>query len=172
MKQLPLLIVVVCCVTSLGALVVGCERTQSTDNSTEKQETMQLGYMLFYVADVDATLTFFTEAFGVERKFYSVEGEEAYGELNTGATTLGFVSHTLARSQGIEFQPNDLAELAPPVDIGFVTDDVPAAYDRAIAAGCTCVAEPKVKPWGQTVAYVREINGFLVGINTPMPPAE
>ena len=52
--------------------------------------------------------------------------------------------------------------------IGFVTDDVDAAYKKAIAAGAIEVAPPESKPWGQTVSYVREINGFLVGINSPM----
>jgi uncharacterized glyoxalase superfamily protein PhnB len=49
-----------------------------------------------------------------------------------------------------------------------VTDDVEAAYEKAIAAGAISVAPPESKPWGQTVSYVREINGFLVGINSPM----
>lgn len=129
---------------------------------------MKLGYMLFYVADVDKTLTFFQSAFGLERKFYNIEGKEAYGELDTGATTLGFVSYDLARSHGVDFVEPQTEGPAPAVDIGLVTDDVQAAYDKAIAAGAVEVAKPETKPWGQTVAYVREINGFLVGINTPM----
>ena len=129
---------------------------------------MKLGYMLFYVADVDATLTFFQNAFGLERRFYNLEGDQAYGELDTGATILGFVSYALARSHGIEFVEPTPDGPAPAVDIGFVTDDVDSAYQQAVAAGATVVAAPETKPWGQTVAYVREMNGFLVGLNTPM----
>ena len=129
---------------------------------------MKLGYMLFYVRDVDQTLTFFQDAFGLERRFYSIEGNEAYGELDTGATILGFVSLDLARSHGVDFVESTPDTPAPAVDIGFVTDDVEAAYAKAIAAGAIEVAKPASKPWGQTVSYVREINGFIVGINSPM----
>jgi uncharacterized glyoxalase superfamily protein PhnB len=72
------------------------------------------------------------------------------------------------QSHGVEFAKPKSDGPAPAFDIGFVTDDVEAAYSRAIAAGATEVAPPEQKPWGQTVSYVRDINGFLVGINSPM----
>jgi lactoylglutathione lyase len=30
------------------------------------------------------------------------------------------------------------------------------------------VMKPTVKPWGQTVAYVRDLNGTLVELGTPV----
>ena len=36
-------------------------------------------------------------------------------------------------------------------------------------AGATAEAAPETKPWGQTVAYVRDNRGFLVELCTPMP---
>ena len=42
------------------------------------------------------------------------------------------------------------------------------AYDTAVAAGAKSVSKPEKKPWGQTVAYVRDNNGFLVELCTPM----
>lgn len=53
-------------------------------------------------------------------------------------------------------------------EIGLVTTDVAAAFKKAIAAGAVSVSEPKTKPWGQTVAYVRDLNGFLVEICSPI----
>ncbi len=42
---------------------------------------------------------------------------------------------------------------------------IPAADREAAAnAGVTKTAGPKVKPWGQTVAYVRDPDGVLVEI--------
>ncbi len=32
----------------------------------------------------------------------------------------------------------------------------------------TLVVEPNTKPWGQVVAYVRDLDGFLIEICTPM----
>lgn len=140
----------------------------STSNNAPQEivlgNTIKLGYMLFYVNDVEKTLKFFEAAFGLERKFLQVEGDKGYGELNTGGTTLGFVSYAQARSTGIEFLEPQSDGPAQAVEIGFVTDRVANAYEKAIYNRATPVAAPTEKPWGQTVSYVRDINGFLVEI--------
>src|SRR5829696_8630409 len=48
-------------------------------------------------------------------------------------------------------------------------EDVRAAYSSALAAGSMEVAEPRTKPWGQTVAYVRDPDGVLVEIGDEVP---
>jgi lactoylglutathione lyase len=53
-------------------------------------------------------------------------------------------------------------------EIGLVTHDVDAAYRKAVAAGALAYKEPVEKPWGQTVGYVRDNNGFLVEICSPV----
>jgi uncharacterized glyoxalase superfamily protein PhnB len=55
------------------------------------------------------------------------------------------------------------------VEIALVTSDVPALYARAVKAGATAVNEPAAKPWGQTVAYLRDKAGHLVELCTPLP---
>jgi uncharacterized glyoxalase superfamily protein PhnB len=135
---------------------------------SEERKAMKLGYTLFYVSDVETTLEFFETAFGLERKFLSVEGDKGYGELNTGGTTLGFVSYAQARSVGIDFVEPEPDGPAHAVEIGFVTDDVSAAYEKAVQHGATPVAPPAEKPWGQTVSYVRDKNGILVEICSEM----
>src|SRR5438132_1515861 len=57
---------------------------------------MKLGYTLVYVSDVPASLAFFERAFGLARRFLHDSG--SYGELDTGATTLGFAQHAVART--------------------------------------------------------------------------
>jgi len=47
--------------------------------------------------------------------------------------------------------------------------DVASLYDRAVKAGAAAVARPATKPWGQTLAYVRDMDGFLVELCTPLP---
>jgi uncharacterized glyoxalase superfamily protein PhnB len=54
------------------------------------------------------------------------------------------------------------------VEIAFLTEDVNAAFHIALEAGATSVAEPITKPWGQTVAYVRDRDGMLVEIGSQM----
>jgi catechol 2,3-dioxygenase-like lactoylglutathione lyase family enzyme len=54
------------------------------------------------------------------------------------------------------------------IEIGFTTDDVVATFAQAVAAGAIALVEPREKPWGQTVAYVRDPDGVLVEICSPM----
>jgi uncharacterized glyoxalase superfamily protein PhnB len=59
----------------------------------------------------------------------------------------------------------------PPLgfEIALVTPDVPASYARAVKAGAASVSEPETKPWGQTVAYLRDKDGHIVELCTPLP---
>lgn len=126
---------------------------------------MKLGYTILYVADVTRSIDFYERAFGLQRRFVAPGGE--YGELETGATALGFVS--LAHMQSM--LPESFAAAAsgaPRSEIALVSDDVAAAQARARAAGATVVMPPTVKPWGQTVAYVRDGDGHLVELCTPL----
>jgi lactoylglutathione lyase len=127
---------------------------------------MKFGYAIFYVDDVEATVAFYERAFGLARKMV-VPGE--FGELDTGATKLAFAARShVASLFPIPFQRSGLEHDAPPVEIGLVTDDVQAAFDKAVAAGAVVVAKPAKKPWGQIVGYVRDHNGFLVELCTPI----
>jgi lactoylglutathione lyase len=128
---------------------------------------MRFGYTILYVDDVAQAIDFYERAFGLTRRF--VADDASYGEMETGDTTLSFASHTLVG----EFIPggyrrNDPAEPPVGVEIGFVTDDVAAAWDTALTAGAIVVSPPTTKPWGQTVAYVRDPEGMLVEICTPV----
>ncbi len=129
-----------------------------------------LGYVILYVNDVSASLTFYEKAFGLARRFFTDDNGKAYGELETGAARLAFASLPLARlhlKQEVVLASPDKAPLA--FEIALLTTDVPALYARAIKAGATAVSEPAAKPWGQTVAYVRDHAGHLVELCTPMP---
>ncbi|MGF1647436.1 MAG: VOC family protein, partial [Kineosporiaceae bacterium] len=128
-----------------------------------------LGYVIFYVAEVAATVDFYERAFGLTRRFVSPEGD--YGEVDTGATTLAFASATLAHSN--LDHAGGFTELSPAVpppgaSITLVTTDVAGALATATAAGATPYTDPVDKPWGQTVAYVRDLDGVLVELATPI----
>ena len=129
-----------------------------------------LGYVILYVNDVSATLAFYEKAFGLTRRFFHDDNGKAYGELETGAARLAFASLALAeehlKQEIVSASPNK-----PPLgfEIALLTSNVPELYERAVKTGAASVSEPTTKPWGQTVAYVRDLNGFLVEICTAMP---
>lgn len=126
---------------------------------------MQLGYTIVYVQNVAATLDFYERAFHMTRRFISEEGD--YGELVTGETTLSFASESLGADNGLEFVPNRPGESrAAGIEIALIAEDVQLAHDHAVAQGATSLVPPKVKPWGQTVAYVRDLNGVLIELCT------
>ena len=129
-----------------------------------------LGYVILYVNDVAASLAFYEKAFGLARRFFHDDNGKAYGELETGATRLAFASIVLAREhlkQEVVAASPDKAPFG--VEIALTTPDVPALFARAVNAGARAASEPATKPWGQTVAYLRDNSGFLVEICTPMP---
>lgn len=125
---------------------------------------MQLGYTILYVADVPATLQFYGAAFGLRTRFLHEGGD--YGELDTGSTVLAFSAHSLMRQLGKN--PQVAQAQAPTFEIALCTADVPAALARAVAAGAMPMRPAETMPWGQTVAYVADINGFLVELCTPV----
>lgn len=128
---------------------------------------MKLGYTIVYVPDVSASLTFFEQAFGLTRKFLHESG--TYGELDTGGTTLSFAVHALG---DMNFPGGHVHADASPQPLGFelafVTDDVTLAHAHAVKAGAVELAAPQVKPWGQTVSYVRCPDGVLVELCSPI----
>ncbi|CAA9466809.1 MAG: hypothetical protein AVDCRST_MAG05-133 [uncultured Rubrobacteraceae bacterium] len=68
------------------------------------------------------------------------------------------------------FRKNDPAEPPAGVEVALVAEDVEDAFRRALEAGAKAVAEPKTKPWGQTVAHVRDPDGVLVEIGDEVAP--
>ena len=125
---------------------------------------MQFGYTILYVADVRSSLDFYARAFGLKTKFVHEGGD--YGELDTGSTTLAFASRALMAQ--LKKNPQAADPAAPCCEIALVTPDVLAALAQAVAAGAQLVQEPHDMPWGQTIAYVADLNGFLVEICTPV----
>jgi lactoylglutathione lyase len=123
---------------------------------------MKFGYTIVYVDDVEGTIAFYEKAFGQTRGM--VAGDE-FGELKTGDTRLGFAAKKMLHGDGQFASPGGKVL---GVEVAFVTAEVQKAYDTAVAAGATSVSKPEKKPWGQTVAYVRDNNGFLVELCTPM----
>ncbi len=129
---------------------------------------MQFGYTILYVEDIPKTIAFYEAAFGFARRFVHEGGD--YGELETGATVLAFSSLRLMAELGKN--PQRASADAPTFEIAFTTPDVAAAVQRAVDAGARLVQAPQQMPWGQTVAYVADINGALVELCTPVgPPA-
>jgi lactoylglutathione lyase len=128
---------------------------------------MTLGWVIVYVDEPAEALAFYERAFGLRGEF-SVPGG-SYAQMDTGATKLAFAAYTLGEGNFDGGVRPAAAEGQPPnVEIALVAEDVQAAYERALEAGCESLAPPKDKPQGQRVAYVRDPFGTLVELCTPL----
>ncbi|MBO6211528.1 VOC family protein [Algoriella sp.] len=128
---------------------------------------IKFAYTILYVKDVTKTVEFYEKAFGFTRKFITPEND--YAELLVGETTLSFASITLAQSNLKDgFIESNLSNKPFGIEIGFTTDNVEETITTAINAGAELVEKPKTKPWGQTVAYIRDLDGFLIELCTPI----
>jgi lactoylglutathione lyase len=128
---------------------------------------MQFGGTVLYVDDVSGAVDFYRRAFGLRLRFK----DEAWGfaELETGGSTLAIAAHSLGEmlmgggySRPVDGQPAG-------VEIAFLTDDVPAAFNKAVAEGAAPITTPKRMPWGLEVAYVRAPEGTMIGFSEPPP---
>ena len=127
---------------------------------------MHFGYTIIYVEDVISTINFYEKALACECSF--IHDSKQYAELNTGDTKLAFAHESMAKDNGIDIRTNRKHELPAGIEIAFVTDDVASAFHQATNFGAIEVQQPSQKPWGQTVAYIRDLNGLLIEICSPM----
>jgi lactoylglutathione lyase len=128
---------------------------------------VNFAYTILYVEDVAKSIAFYEMAFGFVRRFIHESGD--YGELETGGTALAFAANELGTSNFPNgFIRNDRANPPAGIEIALTSDDVVATFAQAVAAGAIALMAPTEKPWGQTVAYVRDLDGVLVEICSPM----
>ena len=134
------------------------------DQELTVMDALKFRYTILYVENVRDTLDFYKAAFGLEPAMLHESGE--YGELDTGGTTLSFSSLNLMEELGKS--PGKANANSPSFEIAFETNDVATALARALDAGAVLVQDTEDMPWGQTIAYVTDNNGFLVELCTPI----
>ena len=123
---------------------------------------MRYASTILYVPDVAAAVAFYERAFGLQTGFADPSG--TYAALAGEGGSLAFASQDQA-AQAV----GDEARAAPAgFEVWIESEDVPGAVQRALDAGAQLVSEPVAKPWGQTVAYVRDPNGTLVELGEPV----
>jgi catechol 2,3-dioxygenase-like lactoylglutathione lyase family enzyme len=123
---------------------------------------VKFGYTIIFVQNVEKSLDFYQRAFSCKIKF--VAESKFYGELDTGKTILAFCEESFCEKNGLSFNKNRLDSVTAGFEIGFIAGDVHTAYKHAVSQGAQPLKEPAQKPWGQIVAYVKDINGILIEI--------
>lgn len=128
---------------------------------------MKFGYTILYVENVKETLAFYEKAFGFQQKF--ITPEEDYGELITGETTIAIASLGLGSANFVKgITPSSATSKPFGIELAFVSETIENDFKRALENGATLFEPLTQKPWGQQVGYVRDNNGFLIEICTPI----
>jgi len=128
---------------------------------------MKYGYTIIYVESVKGTIKFYEKAFGFQQKFVTPEND--YGELISGETTIAFASIELGNSNFKNgFTKADGTKKPFGVEMTFVTENIESDFKKALEMGATEFEPLTEKLWGQKVGYVRDNNGFLIEICTPI----
>lgn len=128
---------------------------------------MRFGHVILYVKDVVKTVEFYEKAFGLQKSF--VDPSNMYAQMETGQTALSFAKEDLATLNiKIDYQKNSIQNKPSGFEISFIVKNVEEAFKAALEKGCLKVADPEDKPWGQKVAYVRDLNGVIVEIASEM----
>ena len=128
---------------------------------------MKYAYTILYVESVPETIEFYEKAFRFVRKFLTPEND--YGELISGETTIAFASIELGSSNLKKgFEKSNVAKKPFGVELAFTSENIEQDFQKAIDEGATVFELLTEKPWGQKVGYLRDNNGFLIEICTPM----
>lgn len=128
---------------------------------------MKYAYTILYVDNVLETIEFYKKAFGFAEKFCTPEKD--YGELVSGETTIAFASIALGNSNLKNgFTKSTQTQKPFGIELAFTTDTIDTDFQNAIQYGAILVAPISQKPWGQRVGYIRDINGFLIELCTPI----
>jgi predicted enzyme related to lactoylglutathione lyase len=110
---------------------------------------VKFGYAFVWVEDVEDTVRFYEEAFGVERHFIPDNGEFGlYAEMKTGETTLAIADEKEACTPFPDgYHENDPSLPPSAFQISFVTEDVEATYEHAMRSGAIEMSKPITQPW-------------------------
>lgn len=118
--------------------------------------------VIYVPGDVKPVLDFYVDAFGLSIKFYDQEFN--FGELETGDVTIAVASHSAGEYMIGEKYSIEVDGYPKNLELAFFSDEVEQSYKIAVENGCEELCEPKTVPWGQTVAYVRSVEGTIVGL--------
>ncbi len=128
---------------------------------------VKFSHIIFYVKDISSTIAFYKKAFDIDVRFLHESG--TYAELETGSIALAFVSESLAdMNLPHGYYKNNPQDLPAACEIVFTVSNVHEAFEKAAKAGASKLIEPQEKPWGQTIAYVRDPQGIFIEIASEM----
>lgn len=144
-----------------GSIYTGLEGLLKMLRGVGNESINEISYSI-HVSDSKRAIHFYRDILGLP-----IRAEHGtYVEFETGSTILALNTRESARDITALDIPDTSASNT--FEIGFVTENVEAVIKRMREQGVSIIGEPKVKPWGQTVAYIADPDGHYIEICSPM----
>lgn len=119
-----------------------------------------IGYVILYVADLDASTAFYRDVIGLPHRFT----DAGYAEFGTSGTRFALYERRRAEwITGHQVMPGPAAEIV------LLVEDVDAESERVSALGATILSGPADRPWGHRTVHVADPDGFVVELAQEIP---
>lgn len=120
----------------------------------------RIGYVILYVADLDASVRFYRDVLGLPHRFT----DAGYAEFGTEGTRFALYERRRAEwLTGVTVTPGPAAEIV------LVVDDVDAQARRLAALGTPVLSGPADRPWGHRTVHIGDPDGFIVELAQEIP---
>jgi lactoylglutathione lyase len=119
-----------------------------------------MGYVILYVADLEASVAFYRDVVGLAYKFT----DAGYAEFDAGGVR--FALYERRRAEWLTGQP-----VAPGAggEVVVMVQDVDAYAERFAAAGVPVLSGPADRPWGHRTVHIADPDGFVVEFAAEIP---
>ena len=106
---------------------------------------MHIGYVNVFVSDFDRAIDFYQNKVGLTP--VQADAQFGYASFQAGAISFGIAV------------TDDSALVGRHTGIGFMVDDIDAAYAELLASGVEFSQAPTKQPWGGTLALFQDPDG-------------
>ncbi len=131
-------------------------------------DLLPLATTVLYADDVARVVEFYQRAVGLKPRLY--DADNGFAELGADGR-IAVASHAAGALMMPDAYPKPNDGRLRGVELAFYATDVGAAFERAVSAGGRPITPPREMPWGQTVAYVEDPAGTIVGLVTRVEPS-
>lgn len=120
----------------------------------------RIGYVILYVADLEASIAFYRDVLGLPHRFT----DAGYAEFGTAGTRFALYERRRA-----EWLTGQAVRPGPAAEIVLVVDDVDAQVHRLADQGVTVLSGPADRPWGHRTVHLADPDGFVVELAQEIP---
>jgi lactoylglutathione lyase len=120
----------------------------------------RVGYVILYVRDLTASITFYRYVLGLPFKFQ----DAGYAEFGTRGTRFA-----LYEKRRAEWLTGRTVTPGPAAEVVFMVDDVDAHARRLAASGVSIISGPADRPWGHRTIHLLDPDAFIVELAHEIP---